>query len=45
MTRMRLDDVLMLAVAERLVELGQVLAAAVVAGSVAFVRFFPRRAR
>ena len=45
MTRMRLDDVLMLALAERLMELGQVEAAAVVAGAVAFVWFFPRRAR
>ena len=43
--RMRLDDVLMLALAERLLELGQVLAAAMVAGAVALVRLFPRRAR
>ena len=45
MMRMRLDDVLMLAVAERLMELGQVVAAALVAGAVVFVRLFPRRAR
>ena len=47
MTRMRLDYVLMLALAERLMETGQVLAAALVAGAVAvaFVRLFPRGAR
>ena len=45
MTRMRLDDVLMLALAEQLMEMGQVFAAALVAGAVAFVRLFPRRAR
>ena len=43
--RMRLDDVLMLAVAERLMEMGQVVAAAVVAGAVLSVRLFPRRSR
>ena len=45
MTRMRWDDVLMPALAERLMETGQVLAAATVAVAVAFVRLFPRRAR
>lgn len=45
MMRMRLDDVLMLALAERLMELGQVLAAATVAGAVVLVRLFPRRSR
>ncbi len=45
MTRMRLDDVLMLALAERLIETGHVFGAAFVAGAVAFVWFFPRRAR
>ena len=45
MTRMRLDEVLMLALAERLMGMGRVLEAALALGAVAFVRFFPRRAR
>ena len=45
MTRMRLDDVLMLALAEGLMETGQVFAAALAVGAVAYVRLFPRRAR
>ena len=45
MTRMRLDDVLMLALAERLMETGQVFAAVLAVGAVAYVRLFPRRAR
>jgi len=43
--RMRLDDVLKLALAERLMEMGQVSAAAMAAGAVALVRLFPGRAR
>ncbi len=45
MAGMRWDDVLMLALAERLMEMGRGLEAAFVPGAVAFVRFFPRRAR
>ena len=45
MMRMRLDDVLMLALAERVMETGHVLGAAFGARAVAFVWFFPRRAR
>ena len=43
--RMRLDDVVMLGLAGRLMEMGQVVVAATVAGAVALVRLFPRRAR
>ena len=45
MTRMRWDDVLMLGLVGWLMELGQVLAAALVVGAVMLVRLFPRRVR